>query len=140
MTTRPAEELTLADRLSHLTYAQACRILGPRAKDLLRAGGICEIDVDEQVRLDAERFVLELPDARVSIELEGGERVGLACHCSTCTAPCAHAGSALALRISLIVSTQIGDREPGGIARHARGGLDGRTGRILPCSTPSRSS
>jgi hypothetical protein len=39
MTTRPAEELTLHDRLSHLTYAQACRLLGPRAKELLRAGG-----------------------------------------------------------------------------------------------------
>lgn len=48
MTTRPAEELTLHDRLSHLTYAQACRLLGPRAKELLRAGGALEIRLDEQ--------------------------------------------------------------------------------------------
>ena len=79
MTTRPPAALTLADRLSHLTYAQACRILGPHAKELLRAGGMCEILLGEQIRLDAERFVLELPDACVSIELAAGERIGLAC-------------------------------------------------------------
>ena len=63
--TRPVGELTLADRLSQLSHAQACRLLGPRASELLFAGGATDIDLDAQVRLEPERFALELADARV---------------------------------------------------------------------------
>jgi superfamily II DNA or RNA helicase len=96
MVTRPAGELTLADRLSHLSFAQACRLLGPRASELLREGGALEIRL-EQVRLDPDRLTLELPDARVEIELAPGERVGLGYRCSACHQACLHAGAAFAL-------------------------------------------
>ena len=116
MTTRPAEKLTLHDRLSHLTYAQACRLLGPRAKELLRAGGALEIRLDEQVRLDANRFALELPDARVTIELAAGSQLGLAWRCSACSEPCLHAGAALSLvleeKLALGLAAPPRDRVP----------------------------
>src|SRR3990172_7566093 len=97
MATRPAGELTLADRVSPLSFAQACRLLGPRASELLREGGALEIRLDEQVRLDPDRFALELPDARVEIALAPGERVGLGFRCSACDQACLHAGAAFAL-------------------------------------------
>ena len=97
MRTKATEELTLADRLSRLSYAQACRILGPHGAALLRAGGALEIQIDEQVRQADDRFVLELPDAHVTITLEGGGRFGLAYSCSACSKPCEHAGAAFSL-------------------------------------------
>jgi superfamily II DNA or RNA helicase len=97
MATRPAGELTLADRLSHLSFAQACRILGPRANELLRAGGALEIRLQDQVRLDPDRLTLELPEAWVEIALAAGERVGLGYRCSACREACLHAGAAFAL-------------------------------------------
>ncbi len=97
MATRPAGELTLADRLSHLSFAQACRLLGPRASELLREGGALEIRLDEQVRLDPDRFALELPEAKVEIALAPGERVGLGYRCSACREACPHAGAAFSL-------------------------------------------
>ena len=95
--TRPTGELTLSDRLSHLSFAQACRLLGSRGAELLRAGGAREIDLDAQARLDPDRFTLELGDARVVIALAGEKRVGLGWRCSACVDPCEHAGAAFAL-------------------------------------------
>lgn len=95
MITRPSQELTLADRLSHLTHAQACRLLGPRAKELLREGGALEISLDSGGLRHPERFVLELPGAQVTIEQASGQRLGLAVRCTACSTPCLHAGAAL---------------------------------------------
>jgi len=97
MTTRPPDELTLADRLSHLTYAGACRVLGPRAKDLLFTGGAREILPGEQARLEGDRFVLELPGAVVTIALTEGRPLALGFQCSACKEPCEHAGAAFSL-------------------------------------------
>ncbi len=97
MTTRPTAELTLADRLSHLTPAQALRFLGREGRALLRAGGALEIRIDEQVRLDTDRLHLRLADAEVTVSVAPGERIGLAVHCSICARPCEHQGAVLAL-------------------------------------------
>jgi len=64
MPTKPTDQLTLTDRLSRLTYAQACRLLGADAPALLRAGGAIEIMLEEQVRIEGDRFLLELAGAR----------------------------------------------------------------------------
>lgn len=77
--------LTLFDRLSHLTYAKACRLLGANAKDLLIRGGAYEIDIDAQVRLLPDRLEVTLGPARVSLELGPGT-LGLASRCSQCEA------------------------------------------------------
>ncbi len=97
MSTRTSDELTLADRLSHLTHAQVCRLLGPRAKELLRAGGAREIKPAEQARLEPDRFSLVLPDAQVTIALADEARLRLGLRCSACTAPCEHVAAALSL-------------------------------------------
>jgi superfamily II DNA or RNA helicase len=72
-------------------------MIGPRAKELLRCGGAVPVEIDEQVRLVADAFSLELATARVTVELAAGERVGVACRCSTCSEPCEHVGTALSL-------------------------------------------
>ena len=97
MRTKPTGELTLHDRLSRLSYAQACQLLGPRGVALLRAGGAVEIQIDEQVRQSDDRFVLELPGVRVDVTLASGGRFGLAYACSACSSACEHAGAAFSL-------------------------------------------
>jgi len=36
--------ITLKDKLSHLTYQQACRLLGPQGKQLIMDGGKYDIE------------------------------------------------------------------------------------------------
>jgi superfamily II DNA or RNA helicase len=105
-----ASELSLADRLSHLTYAQACRLLAPRGKDLLTVGGETEIDVEAQVELGREGFVLRLWGATVIIRLSDEGRLRLAIECSACAQPCEHAGAALSLILE--EKTLLGLAEP----------------------------
>ena len=57
----PKNDLTLWDKLSRLTYHQACKLLGENGEALIRAGGAWEIDLDEQVKLDKHRFCLTFP-------------------------------------------------------------------------------
>jgi superfamily II DNA or RNA helicase len=95
--TKATDELTLHDRLSHLSHAQACRLLGAHGAALLREGGALEIEIDAQVHIEDDRFVLELPDAQVTLTLASEGRFGLGYTCSTCPQACAHAGAAFSL-------------------------------------------
>ncbi len=56
--------ITLKDKLSRLSYAQACKLLGPQGKQLILEGGKYEIDVFEQVTFNNEHFRLNLEEAR----------------------------------------------------------------------------
>ena len=47
--TKPSQELTLRDRLSRLTIAEAKKLFGSHGEKLIIAGGAYEIDLDEQV-------------------------------------------------------------------------------------------
>jgi len=58
---------TLKDKLSHLTYSQAVKLLGPQGKELLMTGGKFEIDITEQVSFSNDNFQLQLEDAVVDI-------------------------------------------------------------------------
>lgn len=89
--------LTLKDRLSHLSFRQACALLGPRGDKLIMAGGKFTIDIESQVRLDNERFQLDLDDAVVFITWEPGRNKSLSLHCSACSTACIHIGAALSL-------------------------------------------
>ena len=73
---RNAQNLTLFDRLSYLTYAKACRVMGSEAKMLLARGGVIAIDLDSQVKLTADWFQVNLGAVTVRIELGAGP-VGL---------------------------------------------------------------
>jgi hypothetical protein len=52
--------INLKDKLSHLTYRQACKLLGTNGEKLIRQGGKYEIDLSEQVILRRNIFQLNL--------------------------------------------------------------------------------
>ncbi|HEY0483545.1 MAG TPA: DEAD/DEAH box helicase, partial [Kofleriaceae bacterium] len=91
--------LTLHDRLSQLSFPEACKLLGPQGAALIRGGGKWEIDVADQVSLDAERFVLRIPQSRgpeiaVTLWLADDRPRRLRWRCSACTTACEHVGAA----------------------------------------------
>ncbi len=89
--------VALKDILSHLTYAQACKMLGPKGEQLIRHGGRFEISIDEQVSLTNNHFHLHLPDAMAAISIDLSSNNKLTLSCSSCTVPCQHQGAALSL-------------------------------------------
>ncbi|MFH0998408.1 MAG: DEAD/DEAH box helicase [Pseudomonadota bacterium] len=88
---------TLKDKLSHLTYLQAVKLLGAQGKELLMSGGKFDIDVFEQVTLDNERFQLNLEGAIVDIRLNPLKHQRIKMTCSACPVICEHQGAAVSL-------------------------------------------
>ena len=89
--------ITLKDKLSHLTYRQACKLLGPNGDQLIRSGGKYDIDIYEQVVLKKERFQLNLNGASVSIRLDPAKDQRFNIQCSQCSNFCEHMGAAFSL-------------------------------------------
>ena len=56
--TKPSQSLTLADRLSRLSFVDACKLLGPEGRKLIQRGGKYEVDIDEQVHFHGDLFRL----------------------------------------------------------------------------------
>jgi len=91
-------ELNLKDRLSRLTYIQACKLLGPEGSQLIIQGGKFEIDsIEENVYLDNDLFQLSVDGAVVTIKLMDGAQRRLHFSCNRCQTLCEHAGAAFAL-------------------------------------------
>jgi hypothetical protein len=88
---------TLHDKLSHLSFLQACKLLGPQGKALIMEGGKFEINLFEQVTLDDHRFCLSLEGAVVEIGLSNDKRQRFDICCSRCNGACVHKGAALSL-------------------------------------------
>ena len=61
--------IRLKDKLSHLTYTQACRFLGPKGAKFIRQGGKYDIDLTEQVTLSRDLFQLHLGQAVVTMRI-----------------------------------------------------------------------
>jgi superfamily II DNA or RNA helicase len=89
----------LRDRLSRLTFRQACKLLGPEGARLIRAGGRHEIVIEEQVFQQGDLFQLRLPGATVSITLMATARDRIHWNCTACTEPCEHVGAAFSLAL-----------------------------------------
>jgi len=89
--------VNLKDTLSHLSFRQACKLLGSRGEKLIMSGGKWNIDLDEQVILKRNVFHLDLGETGVTIRLdpEYNQRINISC--STCPEPCEHQGAALSL-------------------------------------------
>jgi superfamily II DNA or RNA helicase len=108
--------ITLKDKLSHLSYIQACKLLGPQGKQLILEGGKYDIDPFEQVTLNNHRFSLDLKEARVAIALDPKKRQRLDIRCSACPVVCEHQGAALSLileeKLSLGLSAPPPERTP----------------------------
>ncbi len=89
--------INLKDKLSHLTYRQACKLLGTNGEKLIRLGGKYEIDISEQVILKKDIFQLNLEEAVIIIRLDPAKNQKLNFQCSTCTTACEHIGAAFSL-------------------------------------------
>ncbi len=97
-TTRPSGQLTLKDKLSRLTFLDACKLLGPTGSKLIQKGGNnWEIKIQEDVSLGEDQFQLRLPDATVTITLADEFKKRLNWKCSQCFQACEHAGAAFSL-------------------------------------------
>jgi len=108
--------ITLKDKLSHLSYTQACRLLGAQGNQLIMAGGKYDIDLFERVTLTSERFRLDLAEAKVDIALDPMKPRRLKIGCSVCSVACEHQGAALSLileeKLSLGLSAPPPERVP----------------------------
>lgn len=89
--------IRLKDKLSHLTYTQACRFLGPKGAKLIREGGKYDIDLTEQVTLSGDLFQLHLGQAVVTMRMDPLKHQRLHYECSACEAACTHLGAAFSL-------------------------------------------
>ncbi len=91
-------KLTLKDRLSRLTFNQACKLLGPEGNKLMMDGGKFDIpSIEENVKLDEDSFRLWVDGAVVTIVEAPSPKKRLSFTCNKCTNKCAHIGAALAL-------------------------------------------
>jgi hypothetical protein len=108
--------ITLKDRLSHLTYREASKLLGPDGERLIRQGGKYPIDIDEQVTWERDLFRLNLGDAIVTFSLNHEDRKSLHFACSECTSPCEHLAAVFSLileeKLSLGLSAPPAERRP----------------------------
>jgi len=90
--------LTLKDRLSRLTFAQACKLLGADGNKLIMKGGKFGIpSIEENVYLGDDLFRLSVDGAVVTITLMAEARNRLHFNCNRCDTVCEHVGAAFAL-------------------------------------------
>ncbi|MQA92445.1 MAG: helicase [Gemmatimonas sp.] len=108
--------VTLFDKLSRLTLAQAVKLLGSDGKRLLHAGGAYEVDLNEGVELTGDAFRVWFPDAQVEISLNPAAMYSLDWSCDACDRSCAHVGSVFSLileeKLALGLSTTPPERVP----------------------------
>ena len=107
---------TLRDKLSHLSFLQAVKLLGPRGRELIMEGGKFDIDLYEQVTLDDRQFRLDVDEATVTIGLSNDKRQRFDLGCSVCHGACVHQGAALSLvleeKLALGLSAPPPERTP----------------------------
>lgn len=98
-TVKPGHRLTLRDKLSRLTFEQACQLLGPEGRKMVLRGSRREINVREHVRLTGDslkvRFITPAHtlEAVTSLSLADDARHRLRWHCTTCDELCEHVGA-----------------------------------------------
>ena len=89
--------INLKDKLSHLSFIAAGKLLGPQGQKHIISGGKWEIDLDEQVILKRDLFHLDLGEAGVTIRLDPAKHHKIDIACSACSVYCDHQGAALSL-------------------------------------------
>ncbi len=102
MSTRPSHALTMRDRMSHLTFEGACKLLGPQGKRLLLEGGAFELEAPADLRVDDREAVVVWdrsdPSRRTTarLVLDPASRAHLRASCTSCNVACRHVGGLLA--------------------------------------------
>jgi len=106
----------LKDRLAHLTYREACKLLGPEGENLIRKGGKSDIDLDEQVTWGNNLLRIHIDEAVVAFALAPDRPKALRFSCSKCSKSCEHVGAAFSLileeKLSLGLSAPPAERQP----------------------------
>ncbi len=110
MTTRvtktlPSAKLTLKDRLSRLTFLEACKLLGPEGRKLIQKNANAwDLKIAEDVFLGEDLFRLRIPgefvdgqQVVVTITLMAETPQRLCWNCTKCDGACPHVGAALSL-------------------------------------------
>ena len=91
-------ELTLKDRLSRLSFRQACKLLGDEGERLIMQGGKFPVgSIEENVYLGDDLFRLSVEGAVVTITLMAEAKSRLHFNCTACRDVCEHIGAAFAL-------------------------------------------
>jgi len=95
---KPSHLITFHDRLSRLSFEQACKLLGPNGRKLIIEGSKREVDLNEEVFLGGDLF-------RVTCRGPGGTKAiatltaaahtkdRLVWNCDHCEAACEHVGA-----------------------------------------------
>jgi hypothetical protein len=104
MKTLPSAKLTLRDHLSHLTFIDACKIIGPDGRRLIQENAN-RWDIDpESVRLTGDLFSVKFPPEEpdpgpifVTITLMSETRQRVHWNCTKCFTACPHVGAAFSL-------------------------------------------
>ncbi len=89
--------IRLRDRLSHLTYRQASKLLGPEGEHLIRQGGKYDFNIEEQVTWGEDLLRINLGDALVTFSMTPERPRSLGFTCSECAKACEHIGAAFSL-------------------------------------------
>jgi len=89
--------ITLKDRLSRLTYREACRLLGDDGEHLIGRGGRYDIDIEHQVTWQDDLLKIRVDEATVAVSQSAERPKFLRFTCSQCTRACEHLGAALSL-------------------------------------------
>ena len=100
----PGEKLSMKDRLSRLSFVEACKLLGPDGNKLIQQGGKdWNIDPQEDTYLGSDLFRVKLPARNagepivVTITQMVEARQRLHWNCSQCRVPCVHVGAVFSL-------------------------------------------
>jgi superfamily II DNA or RNA helicase len=105
MKTRPSGQLSLRDKLSHLTFLEAAKLLGPEGKKLIqKSGNLWAFKLEEDVYLGDDLFRLRFPGESsngpplvVTMTLMAEARNRLHWNCTRCDGACEHVGAAFSL-------------------------------------------
>lgn len=101
MSTKPSHVLSMRDRLSHLSFEEASKLLGPDGKRWLIRGGQLELESLDQLRIDDDEARLQWepgPRGLVSrISFDPAKRGSLRVACSACATACEHVGGLLSI-------------------------------------------
>ena len=100
----PSDRLSLKDRLSRLTFVDACKLLGTQGRQLIQANAnTWTLNIQEDVYLGDDllrvRFPAEpgSPQAIVTITLMAAARKRLHFRCDHCETVCNHIGGIVSL-------------------------------------------
>ena len=96
---KPGNKLTFQDRLSHLNFEQAAKLLGPKGKKLIIQGSAREVRLREEVYLGGDLLRVSFPspaggmEAIATLTLSSDAPQRLRWNCDRCETACEHVGA-----------------------------------------------